>query len=130
MGPARTLPLVTGRLAAHAGVVTEQTGAEVRATAANAARQARAGARRAERPIGADRHPGYPQPARERRARARRGGRRVPGGAAYRSTRLTVERGRDQSAAGSASTRPTPCGPGQRRRKSSLVISAWASGSG
>jgi len=37
-----TLPLVTGRLAAHAGFVTEPTGAEVRATAADAARQARA----------------------------------------------------------------------------------------
>ena len=36
-----TAPLVTGLLAAHAGVVTEQTGAEVRATAADAARQAR-----------------------------------------------------------------------------------------
>ena len=36
------LPLVTGRLAAHAGGVTEQTGAEVRAHAADAARQARA----------------------------------------------------------------------------------------
>jgi len=36
-----TLPLVTGRLAPHAGFVTEQTGAEVRATAADAARQAR-----------------------------------------------------------------------------------------
>jgi len=36
-----TLPLVTGRLAAHAGFVTEPTGAEVRATAADAARQAR-----------------------------------------------------------------------------------------
>ncbi len=35
------LPLVTGRLAAHAGFVTEPTGAEVRATAADAARQAR-----------------------------------------------------------------------------------------
>jgi hypothetical protein len=35
------LPLVTGRLAAHAGGVTEQTGAEVRAHAAGAARQAR-----------------------------------------------------------------------------------------
>ena len=36
-----TAPLVTGLLAAHAGVVTEQTGAEVRATADDAARQAR-----------------------------------------------------------------------------------------
>ena len=37
-----TAPLVTGLLAAHAGVVTEQTtGAELRATAADAARQAR-----------------------------------------------------------------------------------------
>ena len=36
------LPLVTGWLAAHAGFVTEQTGAEVRAHAADAARQARA----------------------------------------------------------------------------------------
>ena len=33
--------LVTSRVAAHAGFVTEQTGAEVRATAADAARQAR-----------------------------------------------------------------------------------------
>jgi len=36
-----TLLLVTGRLGAHAGFVSEQTGAEVRATAADAARQAR-----------------------------------------------------------------------------------------
>jgi len=36
-----TAPLVTGLLAAHAGFVTEPTGAEVRATAADAARQAR-----------------------------------------------------------------------------------------
>ena len=36
-----TAPLVTGLLAAHAGPVTEQNGAEVRATAADAARQAR-----------------------------------------------------------------------------------------
>ncbi len=36
-----TAPVVTGRLAAHAGVVTEPTGAEVRATLADAARQAR-----------------------------------------------------------------------------------------
>jgi len=36
------LPLVTGRLAAHAGFVTEPTGTDVRATAADAARQARA----------------------------------------------------------------------------------------
>ncbi len=36
-----TLPLVTDGLAAHAGVVTELTGAEVRATIADAARQAR-----------------------------------------------------------------------------------------
>jgi hypothetical protein len=35
-----TLLLVTGRLGAHAGFVSEQTGAEVRATAADA-RQAR-----------------------------------------------------------------------------------------
>ncbi len=37
-----TLLLVTGQLGPHAGFVTEPTGAEVRATAADAARQARA----------------------------------------------------------------------------------------
>jgi len=36
-----TLLLVTGQLGPHAGYVTEPTGAEVRATAADAARQAR-----------------------------------------------------------------------------------------
>ena len=35
-----TAPLVTGLLAAHAGFVTGPSGAEVRATAADAARQA------------------------------------------------------------------------------------------
>ena len=41
-GTERPTALVTIRRAAHAGFVTEPTGAEVRATAADAARQARA----------------------------------------------------------------------------------------
>ena len=41
-GTERPTALVTIRLAAHAGFVTEPTSAEVRATAADAARQARA----------------------------------------------------------------------------------------
>ena len=40
-GTERPTALVTIRRAAHAGFVTEPTGAEVRATAADAARQAR-----------------------------------------------------------------------------------------
>ena len=40
-GTERPTALVTSRVAAHAGFVTEPTSAEVRATAADAARQAR-----------------------------------------------------------------------------------------